>query len=100
MIHVLSNGRYFDDMALLSDAERQDLELSNEQHNLYNSRNEILRSLVNMAESLGYDSPRDSSWITERFEIVTNRYNEKIKAIDKQLSNSNEKLMALIENGC
>lgn len=98
MIHVLSNGRYFDDMALLSDAERQDLKLLNEQTSLYNTRNEILRKLTDMAKALEYDNPKDYAWAKERFEIVTSSYNKRIKAIDKQLSNSNEKLMALIEN--
>lgn len=100
MIHVLSNGRYFDDMALLSDAERQDLELSNEQHNLYNSRNEILRSLAQKAESLGYDDPRNCPETKERFKEVTNKYNEQIREINKQRINQNGKIMALIENGC
>lgn len=98
MIHVLSNGLYFDDISLLSEEERQDLKLFNEQYSLYNTRNEILRKLTDMAKSLEYDNPKDFAWTRERFEIVTNRYNERIRAIDKQLSNSNEKLMALIEN--
>lgn len=100
MIHVLSNGRYFDDISLLSEEERQDLKLLNEQTSLYNTRNEILRKLTDMAKALEYDNPKDYAWAKERFEIVTSSYNKRIKAIDKQLSNSNEKLMALIENGC
>lgn len=84
----------------LSEAKLKDIKLSQKQTCLYNSRNEILRGLAQKAESLGYDDPRNCPETKEQFKEVTNKYNEQIREIDKQLSNSNEKLMALIENGC
>lgn len=100
MIHVLSNGRYFDDISLLSEEERQDLKLLNEQTSLYNTRNEILRKLTDMAKALEYDNPKDYAWAKEQFKEVTSRYNEQIREIDKQHIKSDKQIMALIENGC
>lgn len=100
MVLIFPDGIFWGDESKLSEAELKELRLSQKQTSLYNSRNEILRGLAQKAESLGYDDPRNCPETKEQFKEVTNRYNEKIKAIDKQLSNPNEKLMALIENGC
>ena len=83
-----------------SEAKLKDIRLSQKQTSLYNSRNEILRGLAQKAESLGYDDPRNCPETKERFKEVTNKYNEQIREINKQRINQNEKIMALIENGC
>lgn len=88
------------DESKLSEAELRELRLSQKQTSLYNSRNEILRGLAQKAESLGYDDPRNCPETKERFKEVTNKYNEQIREIDKQLINQNGKIMAFIENGC
>ena len=98
MVLIFPDGIFWGDEFKLSEAKLLDIRLSQKQTSLYNSRNEILRGLAQKAESLGYDDPRNCPETKERFEIVTSSYNKRIKAIDKQLSNSNEKLMALIEN--
>lgn len=100
MVFIFPDGIFWGDESKLSEAELRELRLSQKQTSLYNSRNEILRGLARKAESLGYDDPRNCPETKEQFNEVTNRYNEQIKEIDKQLINHDEKLMALIENGC
>lgn len=98
MVLIFSDSIFWSDESKLSEAELQELRLSQKQTSLYNSRNEILRGLAQKAESLGYDDPRNCLETKEQFKEVTNRYNEQIKEIDKQLINQNEKIMALIKN--
>lgn len=100
MVLIFPDGIFWGDESKLSEAKLLDIRLSQKQTSLYNSRNEILRGLAQKAESLGYDDPRNCPETKEQFDEVTNRYNEQIKAIDKQLINPNGKIMALIENGC
>ena len=98
MVLIFPDGIFWGDESKLSKAKLLDIRLSQKQTSLYNSRNEILRGLAQKAVSLGYDDPRNCPETKEQFKEVTNRYNEQIKAIDKQLSKSSEKLMTLIEN--
>lgn len=98
MVLIFPDGIFWGDESKLSEAKLLDIRLSQKQTSLYNSRNEILRGLAQKAESLGYDDPRNCPETKEQFDEVTNRYNEQIKAIDKQLINPNGKIMALIEN--
>lgn len=100
MVLIFPDGIFWGDESKLSEAELKELRLSQKQTSLYNSRNEILRGLAQKAESLGYDDPRNCPETKEQFKEVTSRYNEQIKAIDKQLINPNGKIIALIENGC
>lgn len=100
MVLIFPDGIFWGDESKLSEAELKELRLSQKQTSLYNSRNEILRGLAQKAESLGYDDPRNCPETKEQFNEVTNRYNEQIREIDKQLINPNGKIMALIENGC
>lgn len=98
MVLIFPDGIFWGDESKPTEAELRELRLSQKQTSLYNSRNEILRGLAQKAESLGYDDPRNCPETKERFEEVTNRYNEQIRAIDKQLINQNGKIMALIKN--
>lgn len=98
MVLIFPDGIFWGDESKLSEAELKELRLSQKQTSLYNSRNEILRGLAQKAESLGYNDPRNCPETKEQFDEVTNRYNEQIKAIDRQLINSAEQIMALIEN--
>lgn len=99
MTLVFPDGNmFFSDESKLSEAKLKDIRLSQKQTSLYNSRNEILRGLAQKAKSLGYDGPRNCSETKEQFKEVTNKYNEQIRAIDKQLINQNGKIMALIKN--
>lgn len=100
MMRIFPSGSIILDDTGLSEEQLQEVKLRDEQTCLYNSRNEILRGLAYEAESLGYDDPRKCPETKTRFKEVTDSYNEKIKAIDKQLINSNKQLMAFIENGC
>lgn len=98
MVLIFPDGLFWGDETKLSETELRELRLSQKQTSLYNSRNEILRGLAQKAESLGYDDPRNCPETKEQFKEVTNRYNEQIKEIDKQLINQNGKIMALIKN--
>lgn len=98
MVLIFPDGIFWGDETKLSETELRELRLSQKQTSLYNSRNEILRGLAQKAESLGYDDPRNCPETKEQFKEVTNRYNEQIRAIDKQLINQNGKIMALIKN--
>lgn len=100
MVLIFPDGIFWGDKSKLSEAKLKDIRLSQKQTSLYNSRNEILRGLAQKAESLGYDDPRNCPETKEQFDEVTNRYNEQIREINKQLINQNGKIMALIENGC
>lgn len=101
MTLIFPDGSMFlGDESKLTEAELREWRLNSKQTCLYNSRNEILRGLAQKAESLGYDDPRNCPETKEQFNEVTNRYNEQIREIDKQLINPNGKIMALIENGC
>lgn len=100
MVLIFPDGIFWGDETELSEAKLKDIRLSQKQTSLYNSRNEILRGLAQKAESLGYDDPRNCPETKEQFNEVTNKYNEQIRAINKQLINQNGKIMALIENGC
>lgn len=100
MVLIFPDGIFWGDESKPSEARLKDIKLSQKQTSLYNSRNEILRSLAQKAESLGYDDPRNCPETKEQFKEVTNRYNEQIREIDKQLINQNGKIMTLIENGC
>ena len=97
MVLIFPDGIFWGDESKLSEAKLLDIRLSQKQTSLYNSRNEILRGLAQKAESLGYDDPRNCPETKEQFKEVTSRYNEQIKAIDKQLSNSTEQPIAFIE---
>lgn len=100
MVLIFPDGIFWGDESKLSEAELRELRLSQKQTSLYNSRNEILRGLAQRAESLGYDDPRNCPETKERFNEVTNKYNEQIREINKQRINQNEKLMALIAADC
>lgn len=100
MVLIFPDGIFWGDESKLSEAKLLDIRLSQKQTSLYNSRNEILRGLAQKAESRGYDDPRNCPETKEQFNEVTNRYNEQIKEIDKQLINHDEKLMALIVADC
>ena len=98
MTLIFPDGSMFlGDETKLSKAKLLDIRLSQKQTSLYNSRNEILRGLARKVESLGYDDPKNCPETEEQFKEVTNRYNEQIRAIDKQLINQNGKIMALIK---
>lgn len=97
MMRIYPSGSIILDDTGLSEKQLQEIKLHDEQTCLYNSRNEILRGLAQKAESLGYDDPRNCPETKEQFDEVTNRYNEQIKAIDKQLINSTEQPIAFIE---
>ena len=98
MVLIFPDGIFWGDESKLSEAKLKDIRLSQKQTSLYNSRNEILRGLAQKDESLGYDDPRNCPETKEQFKEVTNRYNEQIREIDKQLINQNGKIMALIKN--
>lgn len=100
MVLIFPDGIFWGYESKLSETKLKDIILSQKQTSLYNSRNEILRGLARKAESLGYDNPRNCPETKERFNEVTNRYNEQIKEIDKQLINHDEKLMAFIAADC
>lgn len=100
MVLIFPDGIFCGYESKLSETKLKDIRLSQKQTSLYNSRNEILRGLARKAESLGYDNPRNCPETKERFNEVTNRYNEQIKEIDKQLINHDEKLMAFIAADC
>lgn len=100
MTLIFPDDIFWGDESKPTEAKLKDIKLSQKQTSLYNSRNEILRGLAQKAESLGYDDPRNCPETKEQFDEATNRYNEQIKEIDKQLINQNGKIMALIENGC
>lgn len=100
MVLIFPDGIFWGGESKPSEARLKDIKLSQKQTSLYNSRNEILRGLAQKAESLGYDDPRNCPETKEQFAEVTNRYNEQIRAIDKQLINPGGKIMALIENCC
>ena len=98
MVLIFPDGIFWGDESKLSEAELKELQLSQKQTSLYNSRNEILRGLAQKAEFLGYDDPRNCPETKEQFKEVTSRYNEQIRAIDKQHIKSDKQIMALIEN--
>lgn len=100
MVLIFPDGIFWGDESKLSEAKLHDIRLSQKQTSLYNSRNEILRGLAQKAESLGYDDPRNCPETKKQFKEVTSRYNEQIRAIDKQHIKSDKQIMALIENGC
>lgn len=91
-------GGYIFNAGSMSEAQLQDTKLSIRQTSLYNSCNEVIRGLAYKAESLGYDHPKDCPETKEQFKEVTSRYNEQIRAIDKQHIKSDKQIMALIEN--
>lgn len=99
MMRIFPSGAIILDDTGMSEEQLQEIKLHDEQTCLYNSRNEILRGLAQKAESLGYDDPRNCPETKTPFKEATDSYNEKIKAIDKQLINSNKQLMAFIGNG-
>lgn len=98
MVLIFPDGIFWGDESKPSEARLKDIKLSQKQTSLYNSRNEILRGLAQKAESLGYDDPRNCPETKEQFKEVTSRYNEQIRAIDKQHIKSDKQIMALIEN--
>lgn len=97
MTLIFPDGWFAGDTSSLSEAELQELRLSFKQTSLYNSCNEVIRGLAYEAKSLGYDSPKDCLETKERYETVTASYTEKIKAIDKQVINKNEKIMMFVD---
>lgn len=99
MTLIFPDGSMFlGDESKLTEAELREWRLNSKQTCLYNSRNEILRGLAQKAKSLGYDGPRKCPKTKEQFKEVTSRYNEQIRAIDKQHIKSDKQIMALIEN--